>query len=295
MNMQFDDMQTFVYQTLGTRAEDAHKGDFGRLLLLCGSRRYRGAAALSCEAALRGGAGLTFLASTETVLSAVLARTPECICVPMAETSDGAISACDENRAAVSDRLKTTDACVCGCGMTDCADTAHLVKLLLTEAYCPILLDADGLNALRSDPALLREAVAAPVVTPHPGEMARLTKNSIAALNADPDGTALTFAQTYRCVTVFKGHRTRVASPDGKLYENKTGNPGLARGGSGDVLSGLIGAFLARGIPAWESAVCGVYLHGLAADRCAERLSQNGMLPHDLTFDLCGIFRSMGL
>ncbi len=287
------DMRYFVRSAIGSRAPESNKGDYGKLLALCGSTRYRGAALMVAEAALRAGAGIVCLASVEEVLRAAVVRTPECVCLPMSANPQGSIA--KENSPAILAALQCHTACLCGCGMTDSTDTLSLVEALLTRAEVPLVLDADALNVLRGRTDLLKSAKKLPVITPHPGEMSRLTGMQISDITANADRTALCFAQTFHCVTVLKGHSTRVASPDGRLYVNRTGNPGLARGGSGDVLAGMIGAFAARGIPSWEAAVCGVYLHGLAADRCANRISQNGMLPTDILRDLCTIFLEFGL
>ena len=288
-------IRSFIFSLLVPRHPESHKGHYGTLTAVCGSVFYRGAASLSTAAALRCGAGIVRLASLPAVIDACAAVNPECIFLPLPEAEAGSISskAADDILSLLT-HAKGRQTCLIGCGLSLCPDTEELTFRLIRSLSCPLVLDADALNALSKHPDLLAQASQTPVITPHIGEMARLTGLSVNAITSDLDGTARSFSARYGCVTVLKGHATRVASPDGKLYINTTGNPGLARGGSGDVLAGMIAAFLAQGLAPWEAAVCGVYLHGLAADRCAARLSQYGMLPHDILIDLCEIFRENG-
>lgn len=287
------DMLAFVLKQLPPRDQESNKGNYGTLTALCGSARYRGAASLVCEAALRTGCGIVCLASVEKALEIAVSRTPECVCLPLGQNALGGIAR--DSLVPVLAQLKKSTAAVIGCGLTDSVDSEYLVYRILAEAHLPAVLDADGLNVLRGDTKPLKKYQSSLVVTPHPGEMARLTGRPISDILADPEKAATAFATECGTVCVLKGHHTVVVSPDGKRYCNRTGNAGLARGGSGDLLSGMIGALLARKIPAFEAAVCGVFLHGLSADRCAARLSQNGMLPSDILPDLCGIFSELGL
>ena len=157
----------------------------------------------------------------------------------------------------------------------------------------PLVLDADGLNAVAGDFPIRKEPGL--VITPHPGEMARLTGTTIAQIEADRAGTALRFAESCNCVVVLKGHRTVIASPEGELAVNTTGNSGMARGGSGDLLAGMLGGLLAQGLAPFAAAKCAVWLHGKAGDLCAARLSRQAMLPHDMLDDLCAFLAQNGL
>ena len=165
-----------------------------------------------------------------------------------------------------------------------------VVRHILAHSTVPVILDADGINAVT--PHILAEEtrIAPLILTPHPGEMARLTGTSIAQVQADRIGAALRLAHTADAVVVLKGHGTIIASPNGTVAENPTGNSGMATGGSGDVLTGIIGALVAQGVAPYEAAVCGVYLHGAAGDAAAARCSQRGMLPTDLIEELCSLF-----
>ena len=251
-----------VFRNLPRRAPESHKGSYGKVLALCGCSKYRGAAALCVCGALRAGAGLVTLASEESVISAVAQRVMEPVYLPLPDEDGLSLAA-----------SKST-VCVAGCGKEATPATAQEMKTALGASSGTVVLDAGGLCSLADDKLFLMGLSGRLIVTPHPGEMARLTGRSVREIEADRGATALSFARESGAVTVLKGHRTLVATPWGELYENGTGNAGLA----------------AQGLEPWQAAVCGVYLHGLAADRCARRLSMQGMLPSDILTDLCAIF-----
>lgn len=278
-----------VFRILKKRPIDSHKGSFGLLTIVAGSQYYRGAAALAVSASLRSGAGIVCLASLEKVIASVSSKTDECTYLPLIENNAGSISSdCSE---AIIKQANRGSACLAGCGMTLCEDTGEIIKQLLYKAECQLILDADALNSLSVYEITPKTAKYPPVITPHAGEMARLTGRKISDIKASREQIILEYAFKNNCIVVLKDHITYVASPAGELYINNTGNPGLSKGGSGDVLAGIIASFSAQGYRAYDAAVSGVYLHGLAADRCASRLSQYGMLPSDIFLDLCGIFR----
>lgn len=271
-----------VFSLLAPRAPESHKGTYGRVLAVCGSAPYRGAAALSVLGALRAGAGIVTLAAPENVLASVTPRILEATCLPLPD---------DEALFSLAGQVT---ACLIGCGLAENDATARQTQRLVQSARGTLVLDAGGLCSLSDAPQALRPAAGRLVVTPHPGEMARLAHCTVREVQADRPGLAARMARELSAVVVLKGHRTHIAAPDGTLWENRTGNPGLARGGSGDVLAGMIAGFAAQGLRPLDAALCGVYLHGLAADRCAARLSRQGMLPEDLLCDLCGIFLENG-
>lgn len=179
--------------------------------------------------------------------------------------------------------------------MGNTKSTGALVRILVSGADCTVILDADALNAVSAD-----EKLPAPlpgrriVITPHPGEMARLCGCSIADIKAGREEISLDYAKKNGCIVVLKEHRTLIASPEGELWRNTSGNSGLARGGSGDILAGMLAAFAAQGMKPLDAALCAVYLHGAAADRCAKRKSETAMLPHDIFKDLGKILRDNG-
>ena len=257
-------------------------------MCLAGSARFRGAAALAAEGALRAGAGLVTLASVEPVIAAVAARCPECVFLPCRQSAGGGVSA--QSGKAVLEKVRGMDVLLFGPGLGDTPDTAALLEQLGPSAGCALVLDADGLNAAAKMDSLPRSPGLPLILTPHPGEMARLCGLTIAEVNAGREGIAAGYARAEDCVVVLKGHRTIVAGPQGEVFVNPTGNPGLSRGGSGDILAGMIAGLAAQGLPPLDAAVCGVWLHGAAADQCAKRLGQYGMLPHDLFADLGALF-----
>ena len=286
----------FVWGCIPPRARESHKGSFGAVLLVAGSACYRGAASLAAEGALRTGAGIVTLASVEPVLAAVSARLPECCLCPCIDGAEGGISPRSIPR--ITRQKATTLLLGPGLGYTAqsaarAAETRELTEKLLSGFCGNAVLDADGLNAAAS---LLNAGKALPhpagelIITPHPGEMSRLTGISASALAADREGAACRFAREWNAVVVLKGAGTVVAAPDGRCCVNPTGNPGLSRGGSGDALAGMTAALLACGLPAYEAAACAVYLHGAAADRAAALRGEYGMLPQDLFAQLGRLF-----
>ena len=277
-----------VFELLPHRKADSHKGSYGKVMCLAGSARFRGAAALAAEGALRIGAGLVTLASVEPVIAAVAARLPECVFLPCRQSAEGGVSA--QSAGAVLEKVRGMDVLLFGPGLGDSEDTAALLEKLGPSAGCTLVLDADGLNAAAKMEALPRSPGLPLILTPHPGEMARLCGLTIAEVNAGREGIAAGYARAEDCVVVLKGHRTIVAGPQGEVFVNPTGNPGLSRGGSGDILAGMIAGLAAQGLSPLDAAVCGVWLHGAAADECAGRLGQYGMLPHDIFTDLGAIF-----
>ena len=283
----FETTSDFVWQKIQPRPRDAHKGTFGSVLAVAGSAAYRGAAALAVEGALRTGAGIVTLASVEPVLAAVAARLPECCLCPCEAGAEGGIS--PQNIEHIRRQKASVLLAGPGLGYTAqsvarAAETRALVKTLLPGFSGSAVLDADGLNAAAD--LLQTEKMPHPqgelILTPHPGEMARLTGHSAAEINANRESMALRYAKAWNAVVVLKGAHTVIAGPDGRCAVNPTGNPGLSRGGSGDVLAGMTSALLACGLPAFEAAACAVYLHGAAADRAAALHGETGMLPHDL-------------
>ncbi|WOC31203.1 MULTISPECIES: NAD(P)H-hydrate dehydratase [Caproicibacterium] len=259
------------------RPKESNKGTFGRLLCVCGSTGMAGAAMLCAGAALRCGAGLVDAALPAGIYPIVAARLPEPV-----------YTVYQEDFSPVLQALKKATACVFGCGFS----TKHLewVRQLLSQVQVPLVLDADALSCIAEDVSVLDTLSVPAVLTPHPGEMARLLDCTVQQVQADRAGTAARFAKQHGVVLVLKGAGTLVAAPDGSILQNPTGNPGMARGGSGDLLAGMLGAFLAQKADPFVAACAAVYLHGLAGDRCAARLSQQAMLPHDLLDELPEIF-----
>ena len=296
----FEITSDFVWQAIQPRPRDAHKGTFGSVLAVAGSASYRGAAALAVEGALRTGAGIVTLASVEPVLAAVAARLPECCLCPCEAGAEGGIS--PQNIEHIRRQKASVLLAGPGLGYTAqsaarAAETRALVKTLLPGFSGSAVLDADGMNAaadLLPYMGKMLHPKSELILTPHPGEMARLTRLSSSEISMDRKEIAIQFAKAWNAVVVLKGAHTVIAGPDGRCAVNPTGNPGLSRGGSGDVLAGMTSALLACGLPAFEAAACAVYLHGAAADRAAALHGETGMLPHDLLDALGTLFAENG-
>lgn len=282
-----------VWRRIPRREEDSHKGMFGKVLIVAGSRKYRGAAALATEGALRTGAGITVLASVEEIYAGIQGRMPEAICLPCAPNASGSISSSNSSML-INELSQEYTALLMGPGMVNCPDTRDLVRSVVPAAGCDVILDADALNACAQTGLPSPSAGRRLIITPHPGEMARLTGQSITEIKKDPEKTAVDFAAANGCIVVLKQHRTIVAGPDGETWINTSGNSGLARGGSGDILAGMMTSMAAQGMAPLDAAICAVWLHGRSAERCSERRSETVMLPHDLFRALGKMFLEQG-
>jgi NAD(P)H-hydrate epimerase len=260
------------------RRPDVHKGDAGRVLIVAGSPGKTGAAHLSLSGALRGGAGLVTLAARPEVLPLALSGRPEAMSVPL--HGNGPLGRADLQGllAAAGD----CDAVVVGPGIPRGPETGELLRAFLPRLRVPAVLDADGLNAIADDPAFLRELTATAILTPHPGEMARLLQRTIAEVQEDRIGVASEAARGWGAVVLLKGARTVVADAEGLLTLIPTGNPGLATGGTGDVLAGLVGALVAGGIRPGSAARAAAWIHGRAGDLASIRFGQRGLLATDV-------------
>ena len=263
-----------VKSILPDRKVDSHKGDFGKLLLLCGSRGYTGAAWLAAMGALRSGAGLVDLGVPESIYAIEAVKLNEAIVFPLPDEG-GRLSA--SALPEIRGLLPKMDAVLIGCGLGQSEGTLAVLEAVLREFSGPVVVDADGINLLAKHMDILRERHAPTILTPHAGEFVRIGGDN----KADRVSETLRFAMKYGCILLLKGHETVIS--DGKeTYVNQTGNPGMAVGGSGDVLSGIIVSLLGQGIEPLKAAACGAWLHGKAGDICAEEIGQYGMLPTDL-------------
>jgi NAD(P)H-hydrate epimerase len=266
------------------RPADGHKGTFGRVLIVAGSRGMTGAAVLSGLGALRGGAGLVYVATPESALPIVAASEPSYLTIPLKEDGKGRIRKSALKRLRQAAEGMTSLAIGPGWGRSRGLGQAALA--LYRDLPQPMVIDADALNALAECREALSTHAGPRVLTPHPGEFARLTGLSTESIQSDREAAAERFATDNGIVLVLKGPGTIVC--DGaRLYVNTTGNSGMATGGTGDVLTGLIAALLAQGMPAFEAAQLGVWLHGRAGDLAAEALSQPGLIASDLPRFLC--------
>ncbi len=267
------------------RRPDMHKGDAGRLLIVAGSVGMTGAAALTANGALRSGAGLVYVACPESLNDVLEMKCTAALTRPMAETAERslALRALD----AILEAAEPVDAVVLGPGLSQNDESAELARRLAAEIELPMIIDADGLNAFAGRAEDLADRAAQTVLTPHPGEMARLTGASAGEIQSDRQAAARGLSARIGCVVLLKGASTVVAAPDGETWINPTGNDGLATGGSGDVLSGMIGAFLAGGAEPLRAGVAGAYYHGLAAQTAT---SPRAMMPGDILDALPNVF-----
>ena len=263
-----------VLSLLPDRNPWGHKGNFGKLLLLCGSRGYTGAAFFAAMGALRSGAGLVFLGVPESIYGIEAVKLNEPVIFPLPDAG-GRLSA--DAVPEILTRLPRMDAVLVGPGLGQSEGTLAVVRAVLEKAECPVVVDADGINVLSAHRDLLRGRKSPTILTPHDGEFARLG----GVIGEDRMAAAAALAEELGCTVLLKGHETCITDgTDG--YINPTGNPGMAVGGSGDVLAGVITALLGAGLPPLEAAACGAWLHGAAGDRCAAELGQYGMLPTDM-------------
>jgi len=281
-----------VVGALPPREADTHKGTYGHVLVLAGAPGKSGAAVLAARASLRAGAGLTTIASPAASLVGVVAAAPEVMTEPLEERNGGwSFSTSDTSR--LLRALDGKSAIVYGPGIGTTPATRSLTEWLLGGASLPLVIDADGLNCLAGHIGWLGSRRAPVILTPHPGEMARLLGCTTEAVQSDRVGCARKLATEQGVVVVLKGARTLIASPSGTVAINPTGNPGMASGGMGDALSGMIGALLAQGAPPEEAAEAAVYWHGYAADRVAERRGSTGLTAGDVIEELPPALRDL--
>jgi NAD(P)H-hydrate epimerase len=260
--------------------QDIHKGNRGHLLVLAGSTGKTGAAALTALGALRAGAGLVTLGTPKSLNPILENKLTEAMTVPLPETPDGSISF--EAQGEINKLMAGKTALALGPGLSTHADTAKMVRDLVAGCQLPMVIDADGINALSGHLDVLANCRDRVILTPHPGEMSRLTGLKSSEIQKNRISTAIQFVKENGCYLILKGARTLIAEPNGEIHVNPTGNPALSSGGTGDVLTGLIGGLLARGWPMEKAAIAGVYLHGIAADLLAEVVGQTGILAGEL-------------
>ncbi len=266
--------------TIPSRKEDTHKGDFGHVFVVAGSRGMTGAAYLASQAALVSGSGLVTCGIPLSLNAVMEAKLTEVMTLSLPETKDASLASSGEKE--IAEFAKKAGAVAIGPGLSGNADTQKLVKKLLKNINKPIVLDADGIMALVGNCDILKKRKAPTILTPHPGEMSRLIGKDISAIRRNREKTALAFAKKYGVTLVLKGRGTVVATSKGDVYINQTGNSGMSTAGVGDVLTGMIASFVGQGINPYSAAVIGVHLHGLAGDIAAREKGQFSMIAGDL-------------
>lgn len=265
---------------LSPRGRNTHKGTYGHVLVVGGSTGKTGAVFMAATAAMRSGAGLATIALPETLNPAMEAKTTEVMTVPLADPGGGVLGRVSVD--GVKEAMKDKAAVVLGPGLGSGAENRDFVREAVKACSAPLVVDADGLNCLFEDVVLVKRRKAPTVLTPHPGEMSTLLGVPVSEVQADRVGSAEELARRARSTVVLKGASTVIADPTGPVYVNPTGNAGLASAGTGDVLSGMVGAFLAQGLSTVEASVAAVYVHGLIADAVAEERGEIGLMATDL-------------
>jgi ADP-dependent NAD(P)H-hydrate dehydratase / NAD(P)H-hydrate epimerase len=279
-----------VAPLIGPRPAESNKGSYGHVLVAGGSLGKSGSVAMAGMAALRAGAGLSTVATPRSVLGTVAGFHPELMTEPLLETDAGTISSTALNR--IEELAKGKSVIAIGPGISRDPQTAVLVRALVAQLQLPMVVDADGLNAFEGCADGLKGKGRTLVITPHPGEMARLVGGTIADVQKDRLGVARKFAREHEVIVVLKGHRTLVVQPDGEAWVNTTGNPGMATGGTGDILTGMVAGMIAQNPKeVFLAVLAAVHLHGLAGDVMRERVGEHSLVATDLLKGLPEAFR----
>lgn len=274
------------------RKPEANKKDFGHVFVIAGSAGYTGAAYLSSQAAALSGSGLVTLAVGKSIYPILASKLTEVMVKPFFETRDSSLSLLAEKE--LLNFIQDCDCVAIGPGISRNKDTQALVRNIISKLDKPAVLDADGLNAIAGHVEILKKAKSALVLTPHAGEMARLIDKDAAEIQNDRKNIAINFAHQYNIVLVLKGYQTVVASPNGEYYINSTGNAGMATGGTGDCLTGMIASFIGQGIEPFNAAILAVYFHGLAGDAAAKEKGLLSLIATDLLNKLPEVLKKLG-
>lgn len=276
--------ESMLKHCFGPRRRESHKGSYGHALVMGGSPGMSGAALMASWAALRSGVGLVTAAVPQSLLSIADAAVPEIMSRGLLSTDTGAIALAA--LPVIEELLETVTVACIGPGMSRYSEGPAVVRSVLEKAAIPLLIDADGLNALEGEAGILKSRHCPTVITPHPGEMSRLTGLSVQDIQHNRLDISRQFAAEWEVTVVLKGNQTVIASPSGQLYINPTGNPGMATAGSGDVLAGIITGLMAQGVNTDEAARVGVYVHGRAGDKAALQIGQRALTATDIIHSL---------
>ncbi len=272
------------------RDKNSHKGTYGTAVLICGSYGMAGAAVLAGKAALRSGVGIAKIILPDKIYDIAARQIPEAVFVPLKTSLDGTLSR--EDIPKICEHIKNVDVVLFGCGSGASDDNAEILKMLINKVQCPFIIDADGINLLSRNIDIIKQTAVPIILTPHPGEMSRLMGKSIAEIESNRINTARYFTDKYGVITVLKGAET-VVTTQGGTYLNTIGNAGMATGGSGDTLSGILAAFLARESDIDFAVTSAVWVHSAAGDMAAEKQSQTSMLPSDIIDELPCLFKKL--
>lgn len=280
-----------IRKLIPRRRPDSHKGDFGRIFIVAGSVGMSGAAIMASQAALRSGAGLVTVGVPESLSNVMAKRLTESMFKVLPETKSGTLS----RRAypKIQSFVKSQNVLAIGPGLSQNPETQKLIQKVVLASRIPVVLDADGLNAFAGKAAQLRKIKAPLIATPHPGEFRRLFKEVVPGDSRGRIKVARKIAKMYRIYLILKGHQTVVADPGGRTFINSTGNAGMATGGSGDVLTGVMAALLGQKLKPFDAACAAVYCHGLAGDLAAKKIGQISMIASDIIQFLPQAFRRL--
>lgn len=277
-----------VKEKLPERFPESHKGTFGKLLCICGSKNMPGAAYFCAGAAVKSGVGLVKMIIPDSIYEVTSRKISEAVFFLAKEDDEGFIS--DDS---IEDILKESCNCTAilvGCGMGWNNSTKNIVYKLIKKSHVPMIIDADGINVISENIDILNESNSPIIITPHLKEMSRLINKDIEFIATNKSACAREFSKKYSVTTVLKGNKTVISDKDGNLYVNETGNAGMAKGGTGDVLAGMIGSFLAQKMSAIDSALCGVFIHGMSGDESRSKKSMVAMTPTDIINELPDVF-----
>lgn len=280
---------SYVKAYLPKRNKNFHKGMGGTALQLCGSYGMVGAAVLAAKATLRCGAGLVKAIIPKSVYNIFATSISEAVCLPCNDTVDGTVGI--DSLARIENAISSADSMLIGCGLTTSSSSKELLSALLTSLKIPTVLDADGINIVAENIDILLKSEAPIILTPHPAEMARLMRTTVADIQSNRFKAAHAFSTRFNKIVVLKGANTIVSLPNGKMYVCMAGNPGMAVGGSGDVLAGIINSLLAQGMSPQNAAICGVQIHACSGDMTAAKKSLTAMLPSDIIETLPSLFK----
>lgn len=277
-----------VKSAIKPRKSETHKGDYGKIFIVAGSKGLTGAGIMASKAALRSGGGLITLGCCESLNSIFETTLHEVMTLPLADNGISLTKSCADE---IIRKANQSSVIAFGCGLSNTPDIYNILKKIIREVNVPIVIDADGINALARNINILKSAKAPVILTPHIAEFSRICGLGIDEINSDIKNIAADFAKEYCVTLVLKGHNTLVAESDGKIKTNILGNPGMATGGSGDVLTGIIASFVGQGIS--DAALCGVYIHSLAGDISALEKGEYGMTPGDIIENIPYAIRSI--
>lgn len=272
--------EKMISRFLRNRKRISHKGDYGKIFILAGSRGFTGAAFLTCQSALRSGAGLVTLGIPESLNTILESKLTETVTLPLPETTEGSLSTRSLEK--IIEKMKTSDVLIIGPGISTNSETKKLIQEILSLSDIPMVIDADGITAFQNKVSIFKQAKAPLIITPHPGEMARLINSSPDEVEKNRFKVADRFSKEFGVVTVLKGAATVITSLEEEIYLNLTGNPGMATAGSGDVLTGIIAGFLGGRLSALSAALSGVLMHGMAGDMAKREKGEYGLMATDI-------------